>query len=354
MIDALRNKSNWVIGLLIFALVAIFTYINIPFILPFILAGIFALGLNDFINRHAKKQKLPRWLVITLVMLSGLAIFWIPIFLATYRIVSIAKMPENLSSGHMADQLAALKNLAVDLVQKVSDFIGVDLTSPVREMLDNILHKAGAFLFEASSQFISSAPSVIFNTLLFLLFLVVLLAQASDFKKFVIKYSPLEEPLTEKFVQVLKISCSTTLFSTFVIGVIQATIIGLGSLIFKEGDFWIVTPVTFVLSFIPVIGASPVGFVLAILAFIGGRTGSGIGMTIFSIISGSIDNVLKPMLMGGKDIKVSPLIGFTCVLGAIIMLGLPGLLIGPVIMNVFVRMTPLLIPELKNSKGASL
>lgn len=347
MIEALRNKSNWVVGILLFALFAVFLYINLPFLLPFTIAGVFALGLNDFINRQAHKRKLPRWVVITLVMLSGLAIFWVPICLATYRIVTITKMPENLSSGRLAEQLAALKNFAVGLVQKVSDFTGIDLTSPVRETLDNILHKAGAFAFEASSQFISSAPTVVFNTLLFLLFLVVLLAQANGLKKFVIKYSPLEESLTEKFTQVLKISCSTTLFSTFVIGVIQATIIGLGSLVFSEGDFWIVTPVTFVLSFIPVIGASPVGFVLAILAFIGGRTGSGIGMVVFSLVAGSIDNVLKPMMVGGKDLNVSPVIGFTCVVGAILTLGLPGLLIGPVIMNVFARMTPLLIPELK-------
>ncbi len=351
MIDALRNKSNCVVGLFVFPLFGTFIYINLPFILPFTLAGIFALGLNDFVNRQAKKRKLPRWLVITLVMLSGLAIFWVPIFLATYRIVSVAKMPENLNSGHLADQVASLKNLAVNMVQKISDLTGVDLTSPVRETLDNLLHKVGAFIFEASSQFISSAPTVAFNFLLFLLFLLVLLGQAPDFKKFIIKYSPLEEPLTEKFVQVLKISCSTTLFSTFVIGVIQATIIGLGSLIFSEGDFWIVTPVTFVLSFIPVIGASPVGFILAILAFIGGRTGSGIGMTVFALVSGSIDNVLKPILVGGKDLKVSPVVGFTCVLGAIIMLGLPGLLIGPVVMSVVARMTPLLLPELKSQKG---
>ncbi|MDG0816402.1 AI-2E family transporter [Bdellovibrio svalbardensis] len=347
MVEALRNKSHWVIGIVLFALFAVFFYINFPFLLPFILAGIFALALNDFINRQAAKRKLPRWAIITLVMLTGLATFWIPICLATYRIVNVVKVPDHLSSGHVSEQVTALKNFAVGLVQKFSDFTGVDMASPVRDTLDNLLHKIGVFVFEASSNFLSSAPSVIFNTFVFLLFVVVLLSQAGKLKEFVIKYSPIDEPLTKKFIAVLKVSCSTTLFSTFVIGVIQATIIGLGSLIFNEGDFWIVTPITFVLSFIPVIGAAPVGFVLAILAFIGGRTGSGIGMVAFSIVGGTIDNVLKPIMVGGKDLDISPVIGFTCVVGAIIMMGLPGLLIGPVIMNVFARMTPLLLSELK-------
>lgn len=348
MREFLKGKSNWIVGLVLFALLALFIYINLPFLLPATLAGIFALGLNDFVNRHVHKRKIPRWLMITLLMFSGLAIFFLPLFLATYRIVTIAKVPENLSSGHIAEQFTVLQNFMVSLVQKFSDFTGVDLTSPVRETLDNLLHKVGELVFTSSSQFISSMPIVAFNTFLFLLFLVVLLAHAGSLKDFVLKHSPLEEPLTEKFVQILKVSCSTTLFSTFIIGVIQATIIGLGSLIFSEGDFWIVTPITFVLSFIPVIGAAPVGFVLAALAFIGGRTGSGIGMVGFSLVASSIDNILKPILVGGKDLKVSPVIAFTCVLGSIIMIGLPGLLIGPVVMSVLFRMAPVLLSELKN------
>lgn len=350
MIEALRLRSSWVIATLLLLLLVSFVYINLPFILPFVLAGIFALGLNDFVNRNSKRWKLNRGLVIALVVLAGLVIFWAPLSLAVYRIVTITKIPDNLTSAVATDQLNTLKNFTVNLVQKVSGIIGVDLTTPVRETLDGLIRKAGEFALTFSSLVIRSAPSLVFNGLMFLIFLIVLLVQSKRLHDFSVKYSPLNETITNKLITVAKMSCSVTLFSTFVIGVIQAALIGLGSLVTGEGDFWLVTPITFVLAFIPVIGAGPVGFLLTLLAFIGGRTGPAITMLVFTLIASTIDNVLKPLLIGGKDIKISPLLGFTCVLGAIIMLGLPGLLIGPVLMNLFVRTTPLLLPELNNNK----
>ncbi|HWU43439.1 MAG TPA: AI-2E family transporter [Bdellovibrio sp.] len=350
MIEALRNKSSWIIAACLLLLLATFLYINVPFILPFVLAGIFALGLNDFVTRNSERWKIRRGVIIFFVILAGLIIFWAPLSLAIYRIVSIAKIPQGFSTARITTQLETLKNFAVDLMEKVSTTTGVDLTSPVRETLENLIQKVGEGFFYFSSSVIRSAPTLIFNGFLFVIFLTVLLVQAKHFKIFITKYSPLSEELTDSLVHVFKISCSVTLFSTFVIGVIQASIIGLGSLIFGEGDFWLVTPITFVLAFIPVIGAGPVGFTLSLLAFLGGRTGPAIGMLIFSLIASTIDNFLKPLLIGGKDLRISPLLGFTCVLGAILMLGLPGLLLGPVVMNVFIRTTPLLLSELNNKQ----
>lgn len=347
MIEALRSKPHVVISLIVILLLALFLYINLPFVMPFILAGIFALGLQDFVSRMTKRWKTPRWAVITLVVIAGLAIFWIPLSLAIYRGIMAVKIPENLQGNHLTEQLNILKNFTVDLVAKVSDTVGVDLTSPVRQTLENLIRKSGEVILSFSSDIIRSAPSLVFNGFMFLVFLIILLAQADSFKQFILKYSALDESLTEKMIQVLKISCSVTLFSTFIVGLIQAGIIGLGCLIFGEGDFWLVTPVTFVLSFIPVIGAGPVGYLISLLAFLGGRTGPGIGMLVVAIVASTIDNILKPLLIGGKDKKIPALLGFTCVLGAIVMMGLPGLLFGPVLMNVVVRAVPLLIPELK-------
>ena len=348
MIEALRSKPHVVISLIVILLLGLFFYINLPFAIPFILAGIFALGLQDFVSRMTKRWKLPRWLIITLVMIAGLAIFWIPLSLAVYRGIMAVKIPENLQGSHLTEQLDILKNFTVELVAKVSNIVGVDLTSPVRQTLENLIRKSGELILSFSSDIIRSAPSIVFNGFMFLVFLAALLGQAEAFKRFIMKYSVVDDTVTEKMIQVLKISCSVTLFSTFIVGLIQAGIIGFGSLIFGEGDFWLVTPVTFVLSFIPVIGAGPVGYLISLLAFLGNRTGAGIGMLVIAIVASTIDNVLKPLLIGGKDKKIPALLGFTCVLGAIVMMGLPGLLLGPVLLNVVIRAVPLLPPELKN------
>ncbi|MEK2645638.1 AI-2E family transporter [Bdellovibrio sp. BCCA] len=345
MMDILRSKSTLVRWALLVVLIAAFLFINWPFLGPLVLAGIFALGLNDFINTISRKTKLSRNSSIALTVLAGFAIFWIPITLAIYRIVVHISQPQGIETDRIVSQIHNLKEFVLEYLKKISDWTGTDVAGPARGMMENTMQKTGEMIFNYSSQFLGQLPAIFLASFVFTIVLIVLLVKSSDVRELIMKYSPFNSEATDNLVEVFKSSCSVTLFSTLVIGLIQASIIGIGSLIFGEGDFWLVLTVTFFVSFIPVIGAAPVGFLLAVLAFIGGRTGSGVGLTIVAIIAGTIDNILKPFMVG-KENKINPVVGFTCVVGAIIMMGLPGLLIGPVIMNLFVGLSPILIKDI--------
>ncbi len=345
MILALRKKTKIVSAILFILLLGFLLYINIPFLMPFLIAGIFSLGFDDFITRATTGWKIPRWLIIIFILFSGFALFWAPLTLATYRMVNIFHMPDSLNTSHISEQLGTLKVYTMELVQKISKLTGLDITSPIQDGLESFVKKVGEIILSLSSNLIRSTPSIAFNGLVFSIFLFSLSIRPREIRSFVLKYSPLNELLTQKVIKNLKESCSLTLYSTFIIGLIQAGIVILGSLIFGEGDFWIVMPVTCVLAFIPVIGAGPMGFLLSVLAFIGNRIIAGIGMLVFSTVASTIDNILKPMLIGGKDLKISPVLTFTCVVGAMITFGIPGVLIGPIIMNIFIRLGPLLIGE---------
>lgn len=317
-------------------------FINAPFAMPFILAGIFSLGLNDFIEKISRITKLKRSLCIFMTLFTGLALFWTPLSVAIYRGILHFTQPQTIETEKIVGQIKNLKDFFIKNLKNLSDWTGYDLAGPVQSMIENILKRLGEILFKNSTEFLSQLPSTLLATFVFTILVFLLLLRSSRIKEFVIRYSVFNSDLTNELINVSKFSCSTTLFSTLVIGLIQAFIIGFGSLILGEGDFWLVLTVTFFVSFIPVIGAAPVGYLLSILAFIGGRTGAGIGMAIIATVAGSIDNILKPMLVGREN-KISPIIGFTCVVGSIIMIGLPGLLIGPVVMNLFVGTSSLLL-----------
>lgn len=342
MIKLLQNKTIPVRLIFFFCLFAAFVYINIPFTVPFILAGIFALGLHDFIDKMSNKTKYSRKSCIFLTLLAGFALFWIPISIAIYRLIVHVTEPQSFETDRIVAQLKNLQGFIIANLKKISDWTGMDVATPANTMLRNLLKKTGEIFLKYSTEMLGQLPAILLSSFVFVILLYLLLRESEKIKNFVINYSVLRPNLTQSIIQVSQGSCSTTLFSTFVIGLIQASIIGLGSLALGEGDFWLVLTVTFFVSFIPVIGAAPVGYLLSILAFIGGRTGSGIGLAIIATVAGSIDNILKPFMVGREN-KISPLIGFTCVIGAIIMLGLPGLLIGPVIMNLFAGISPLLL-----------
>lgn len=338
-----KTQSQVFLWFMILLLIGSFFFINLPFFYPILLAGIFALGLQDLIVKLTRRLG-HRTLTIVMTLMAGLGLLFIPLFLAAYRMGAYLSKPQELEKDQIMKQVEVLKTFALNAVQKISDTTGVDLLNPARQMLETGLKKVGEGALAFSTEFITQLPAFAIASLTFFLLLLVMLLKADKLRSFVVTYSPLSRDVTDKFIKISKNSCEITLFSTVVIGIIQAFVVGVGSLVFGEGDFWLVLAVTFVVSFIPVIGAAPVGYVLALLAYLGDRTGPAIGLAIVATFSGTIDNILKPFMVG-KDNDVSPILGFTCVVGAIIMLGLPGLLLGPVILNLVSQGLPLLLKD---------
>lgn len=342
MLEDLKFKQLIIRWIIVLILLAGFIFINWPFITPMILAGIFAFGLNDLIEKIKKKTNWRHSRTVLSTLLVGLILFWTPITLAIYRVIVHISQPQTVETDQILTQVNSLKDFLVNGLHQISAWTGVDLATPAKGVLENILKKTGEIILNFSSQILSQLPAIALASFVFVLLLAFFLLKNKTAKEITLKYTPLSQELTQQLINVFKKSCSLTLFSTLVVGLIQASLIGLASLIFGEGDFWLVLTITFLVSFIPVIGAAPMGYLLAILAFLGDRMGAAAGLAVVATIAGSIDNFLKPLIMSGEN-NVSPLVGFTCVVGAIIMLGLPGLIIGPVLMNLFMGIVPALI-----------
>ena len=86
------------------------------------------------------------------------------------------------------------------------------------------------------------------------------------------------------------------------------------------------------LSMLPVGGTALIWVPAAIALFVQGRWGFGIFMVIWGVLSSSIDNVVRPMLISGRA-KISSLAVFIGVLGGIAAFGPLGIILGPVILS---------------------
>jgi len=96
---------------------------------------------------------------------------------------------------------------------------------------------------------------------------------------------------------------------------------------------------TSILSIIPVLGAGLVWFPIAVyLILLGlpvGLAWKGIALMVYGfLVMSMIDNLLKPKIIG-DNANVHPLIVLFGILGGIQLLGLPGILIGPLILALF-------------------
>jgi predicted PurR-regulated permease PerM len=152
----------------------------------------------------------------------------------------------------------------------------------------------------------------------------------------ILYYLPLktsdERLLLEKFTSVTR----ATLKGSLLIGLLQGGLAGIAFAVagIPNAVFW--GTVMAVLSIIPSVGSALVWVPAVVILIVRGEVASGIGLAVFcGLVVGSLDNLLRPILVG-KDTKMHELMIFFGTLGGIFMFGFPGIFIGPLIASLFI------------------
>lgn len=142
-------------------------------------------------------------------------------------------------------------------------------------------------------------------------------------------------PLGDKYEKILYNKFTSTVRATIkgslIIGLIQGTLGGIMFFMAGVPGAIIWGLLMALLSCIPGIGSYFIWLPAAILTMILGRVWVGVGMILFgSLVIGTIDNLIRPILVG-KDSELHPLIVLFSTLGGIVVFGISGFIIGPVI-----------------------
>jgi predicted PurR-regulated permease PerM len=149
------------------------------------------------------------------------------------------------------------------------------------------------------------------------------------------RYTPVNNNHLTAFVHNFLNTAKATLKTTFVIGGIQGF---LGGLIFyiagiERALVWGVLMVGF--SVVPAIGCSLIWVPAGIIMLFLGHTWQGITILVFgALVISSVDNLLRPLLLG-RDIEMHSLLIFLSTLGGIAVFGFSGFVLGPVITSLF-------------------
>ena len=217
---------------------------------------------------------------------------------------------------------------------------GYDRIAPYRA---EILTKGGelvgstsAFLFAALSATTRATAVFIFQFLVLLYTMYFFLTGGPGLLAGVLAYLPLtdadKQRMVGKFVSVTR----ATLKGTILIGVAQGLLGGLA--------FWVVGidgaifwgTVMTVLSIVPGVGGALVWLPAAIILMMTGAIWQGVALALFcALIVGSVDNVLRPRLVG-QDTKMHELLIFFSTLGGLMFFGAMGFILGPILAALFV------------------
>ncbi|MGD2053601.1 MAG: AI-2E family transporter [Gammaproteobacteria bacterium] len=352
------NKS--VLALMVIAISVLFLSMIHQFLMAIFLAGLFSALARPVYRRLKVAFKGHRHMASVTTLLLMIVVVLIPMLLLIGIVVAQAVDVGQTATPWIKENLEQPDRISAYL-QHLPFY---DQLVPYREV---ILEKAGKIVGAISKWIVGGLSQATLGTANFLfmsfVFLYTMYFFQMDGNKLIRKilyYLPLnsddENLMLEKFTSVTR----ATIKGTMLIGILQGGLAG-GAFAVAGLDnavFW--GTVMAVLSIIPSVGSALVWIPAGIILIAHGDTVAGVGLLAFcGVVVGSLDNVLRPILVG-KDTKMHELMIFFSTLGGIMMFGITGIFIGPLIASLFVTIWELyglafsdVLPEVHRSKASS-
>ena len=216
---------------------------------------------------------------------------------------------------------------------------GYGYIEPYREQVltraGELIGSTGGYVFNALSATTKATVLFVFHFIVMIYTMFFFLTDGAAMVRTMLSYLPLAEAdkdrMLEKFVSVTR----ATLKGTILIGLAQGVLGGLSfwAVGIDGAIFW--GTVMTVLSIIPGVGGALVWVPAAIILAATGAIWKGLGLALFSaLVIGSVDNLLRPILVG-HDTRMHELLIFFSTLGGLIAFGAMGFIIGPILAALF-------------------
>lgn len=333
-------------ALLIGATVLVYFVIK-PFLVPFLMAAILAHLFNPVyqsLQRITGGKKGISSVVACLII--GLIIIIPVFFIVSLLVAEIGGVLASLSGG--ARDLSYAVSLTNENLSKIPLIKYVNAEKLINQ--NTILAVVKSFsqsslgILQSTYQGVVSFIFVTFITFFSLFYLFI---DGNKLLKYVMRLSPLKDRyegvLIEKFNSIVRATIKgTTLMAIFQgsLGAILFWATGVASPVLL-GIFMMISSV------IPTVGSGLVWFPAGIIMILIGHPIQGvIILLVGSLFIGTVDNFIRPKLVG-KDTQMHPLLILFSSLGGIAIFGIPGFIVGPIIMSLFVSLWDIYSLEFK-------
>lgn len=333
-----------------FLVTLLFLFLLKPFFGAIFWAAIIALIFHPlyrrFLRLWGQRRNLAALATLTVCLFLGIvpALFVVGSFFQQGAAVYQQMQEGELDLGSQVERVRE----AFPATQLLLERLNLDLDN-LKEQLSEAAFTVTRFIAENAVQFGQGTLKFFVSLGLMLYLLFFLLRDGQMMVALLLRALPLgderEELLVVKFAEVAR----ATVKGNLVVATIQGT---LGGII-----FWIIGipaallwgVVMTLLSLIPLAGAGIIWAPVAIYLFATGEWVQGLILTAFGIgVIGLVDNFLRPVLVG-RDTKLPDYIVLLSTLGGIVLFGMNGFVIGPMIAALFVAFWGIFMREFNPS-----
>ena len=344
------ERNSFVLSLILVSLA--FALLLKPFFTPIFWAC--AIAVIFFPVYRVLMGRYPRWpnLMALLTLLLCIVLVVIPVLLVASSFINEGvSVFQQVQSGQLdISQPVEQVRAAFPGINALLERIGIDLDELKQRMLGGVM-SAGSFLAKNALALGQNTANffIMLGLMLYLTFF--LIRDGEKLVDLLIRALPLgderEHLLLAKFAEVTR----ATIKGNLVVAVTQGT---LGGLI-----FWILglpAPLLWgvimtLLSLLPAIGAALIWFPAALYLYATGELIKASVLMLFGVLVISlVDNILRPILVG-RDTKLPDYIVLFSTVGGLIMFGISGFAIGPLLAALFMAFWQIFMREFMGSHG---
>jgi predicted PurR-regulated permease PerM len=310
----------------------------VPFLQPVLAAGLLAYLVEPINKRLVRRLGATIGTAMT-ILLTALVVL-VPLLL----LVSVAAQQAiSLVQGAELPDVAAVEVFVREWAGTDADLSAVaePFASAVRTGLQGLLGSIVAL--------VGGLPAFVIGAVIFLFTLFYLLRDGDQLVAWLRTATPLEAEVMDELIERTDDLLWAAVIGNVIVAGVQAvlTVVAFLAIGFDDLVFWGV--LTFVLSLLPVIGASIVWIpAVAYLLIVGDVLPAG-GLLLYGmfVISGS-DNFVRPLAMQ-RGANLNPGLLVLSIFGGVAVFGFLGLFVGPVVVGLSIEIVDLLVEERKRS-----
>jgi predicted PurR-regulated permease PerM len=317
----------------ILILVILSFYLISPFIIPIVLAGTIALVLFPFQLKLEQlnwtRNRAAAFITFIFTMVISLPF----LFFLTKGTIVVIDFLEEFSVGEKIQNQGMQKIFSVlkhDMIERLQTFLArwPSTNFLTEEKIMSYLKGVNEYILDFFRTTASNLPAIALFLLMMVLFTYSFLSGAASVRKFFQELFGFTNRKMDLLVEIFLRDARQVYISNVVTGTFQSILVATGVYFVSNADWFLVFFVTLILSFIPVIGAAPMAFFFALVAFVQGNSSGAIGLSVLAVFTGLIDNILRPWLASYGETKAPAIISFVFVIGGALLLGISGLFIG--------------------------
>ncbi|RZA27107.1 MAG: AI-2E family transporter [Proteobacteria bacterium] len=327
----MNSRERW----FFLVVVALSLYVLMPLWMP-LAAGLILAYLSEgptfklYDRWNVRSEWLKLTIAIGFVVLVSM-VFIAPLTLLTWSAsVEVLNLYTEMSAGHSAMEtgnrlLTWVDQLVTPWIQSTGLNVSFsDYTTRLQQSIEPFLKNTALYF----ANILSGTPAVLLFVGVTLMAWVYFLVHGREQRRILLpKLLPWPEErdlICNTMGEVLR----ALVLTSIVLSVVQSLLVALTLGLTGVPKFYLWAALSFFLSFIPVFGTAPVMLGGAIYCFTNGKPGAGVAIIVMAIFIGSIDNIIRPLLMKGST-ELNFFWLFMALVGGIAIFGLAGAVIGP-------------------------